>query len=236
MTHPVYPPDTRFAVSFHKDHPEGIPDGWPKDMVELRPKFPAQLTSDGKTKLKEIPQEEISPELKAKGYVVMTGAEIMALRKALKTKDGQSAEEVKAAQEAAEEAERVRKGLQANQDVETMNRLSDGFEWPAGSGQKFSLSLAAQVNMNRYAARTAMRTARLALSEAAANTVGGKEPDKIPDLPPFVVSTFSHERLEVPESDFQSFFDAANAALYTALENGRVRKLRLVRDVPVAKA
>lgn len=195
MNHPSYPPDARFAVSFHKGDPSGIPDGWPKDMRELRPGFPAQTTSDGKTELAEILPERVSDELAAKGYVEMTGAEIMAYREKF--------EADKQALDDRTEASEAKRGAMANQDIETMNRIGDGFEWPAGSGQRFSLSLSAQANMTRHAARCVL------LAYAG----------------PFIASTKeTHERVEISSPDFGAFFAAACDALDKMLDDGRQRR------------
>jgi len=72
------------------------------------------------------------------GYETRTGAELNDIRRVLHLEFMKSHTKVREARELAD----VRRAT----DIETAANIAGGFEWPAGSEQRFSLSMAAQLN------------------------------------------------------------------------------------------
>lgn len=204
------PDDMRFAVKFLKNHPTA-PDGWPDEKIELRPEMPARPPNpkNGYPGNPVFPAENMREKLEALGYSKeaiksfreMTGAEINAVVDSLWSKHEPVLDEI--------EAKKTRELEYQKSDVEVHRQLCDGFEWPAGSGQRFSLSHAAQHNLARKAA-----LANLNKDSALAF--------------PMTFSTTDHKSVEIKTQDeFTSFLRAADAAIDAALAEGRDRKSKL---------
>lgn len=193
-----YDPKSRWAVTFHAGTAD-VPDGWPATMRELRPAFAAGMTDDGRVKLPAIPQEEMSKEEAAAGCVVMTGAQIVALRKPLEKEHSKTIARI----EEERRVEREHQDALDRIDSETRSRIASGFEF---KGRRFSLSEKAQANILRFAT---MLSAKAQLFPVEVSTLDGSG------------ATFANA------AELGAFITAGNLAIDSALSEGRVRKTAL---------
>lgn len=206
---PRYADAARFAVSLHRGNPR-VPDGWPKELIELGPAFDA-LPPNEENGFPGSPArkgQELGEALEAAGYSAearanfreLTGGELNEIVRSL-------AEEHSVFILAELQRQDVAQA-RAVTDGQTQSQIADGFEW---DGKQMSLSVPAQLNL--------MRKAHLVRHWIDSDR-------KTPSPFPMVFATKEHDAIAIhTEVAFARLLLAADLAIEVALADGRTKKI-----------